>query len=258
MLQASFKNSSNSMWCNNDATFHEPVCPEYEHVPGNTSFSPGWFQIGHSISTSYNLHQFSFHVQGRSSEYLPKVSSILKSGRTSDPGHQFLLNMSESFALMGATLVLIHPSLFAAGMNAMAKMAAGLVTCKEPDLVKEVMKLWPLPFNAFLVISNRQTVPHHDVQGMLLNYNLLTTFRSYNDGCFKVLAVSLRFVYNPGTLIRISGKILLHGVGVVSSDWICITSYFQEKVMERIGMHESESTTHKDFESCFINITKHK
>jgi hypothetical protein len=51
--------------------------------------------------------------------------------------------MAESFALMGATLALIHPSLFATGMDAMAKMAAGLVKCKEPDLVKEVMKVWP-------------------------------------------------------------------------------------------------------------------
>ena len=166
--------------------------------------------------------------------------------------------MSESFALMGATLALIHPSLFAAGMNAMAKMAAGLVTCKEPDLVKEVMKLWPLPFNAFSVISNRQTVPHRDVQGMLSNYDLLATFGSYNDGRFEVPAVGLRFVYNPGTLIGISGKILLHGVGAVSGDRICIASYFREKVMERIGTHESGYTTREDFESRFINITKRK
>ena len=159
---------------------------------------------------------------------------------------------------MGATLALIHPSLFAAGMNAMAKMAAGLIACKEPDLVKEVMKLWPLPFNAFLVISNRQTVPHRDVQGMLSNYDLLATFRSYNDKHFEVLAVGLRFVYNPGTLIGISGKILLHRVGVVSSDQICMASYFREKVMERIGIHESRYTTREDFESRFINITKHK
>ena len=141
--------------------------------------------------------------------------TTLKSSRICDAGHQFLLNMSESFALMGATLALIHPSLFAAGMNAMAKTAAGLVTCKEPELVKEVMKLWPLPFNTFSVISNRQTVSHCDVQGILSNYNLLATFGSYNDGCFEVPAVGLRFVYNPGTLIGISGKILLHRVGAV-------------------------------------------
>ena len=126
--------------------------------------------------------------------------TTLKSSRTSDAGHQFLLNMSESFALMGATLALIHPSLIATW---------------EPDLVNEVMKLWPLPFNAFLVISNRQTVSHCDVQGILSNYNLLATFGSYNDGCFEVPAVGLRFVYNPGTLIGISGKILLHRVGAV-------------------------------------------
>ena len=45
----------------------------------------------------------------------------------------------ELFALMGATLTLIHPILFAAGMNAIAKMAAGLFKCKELDVVKEVM-----------------------------------------------------------------------------------------------------------------------
>jgi hypothetical protein len=155
--------------------------------------------------------------------------------------------MSESFALIGATLALIHPSLFAAGMNAMAKLAAGVVTCKEPKLIKEVMKLWPLPFNAFSIISNRQTVHHHDVQGMLSNYDLLTTFRLYNDGHFKVPALGMRFVYNPGTLMGISGKILLHGVVSVSGDQICIASYFHEKLMERIGMHETRYTTREDF-----------
>ena len=159
---------------------------------------------------------------------------------------------------MGATLALIHPSLFAAGMNAMAKMGVGLITCKEPELIKEVMKLWPLPFNAFSVISNRQTVHHHDVQGMLSNYDLLATFGSYNDGRFEVPTLGMRFVYNPGTLIGISGKILLHGVGSVSGDRICIASYFREKVMERIGMHESGYTTREDFQNRFISITKRK
>jgi hypothetical protein len=164
--------------------------------------------------------------------------------------------MAESFALMGATLALIHPSLFATGMDAMAKMAAGLVKCKEPDLVKEVMKVWPLPFNAFSVISNRQTVPHRDVQGMLSNYDILTTFGSYNDGRFEVPALGMRFIYNPGTLVGISGKVLVHGVASVSGDRVCIASYFREKVMERIGMHVTGYTTRQDFEKRFIDITK--
>ena len=164
--------------------------------------------------------------------------------------------MVESFALMGATLALIHPSLFAASMDAMAKMAAGLVKCKEPDLVKEVMKVWPLPFNAFSVISNRQTVPHRDVQGMWPNYDLLATFGSYNDGRFEVPALGMRFVYNPGTLLGISGRVLVHGVASVSGDRVCITNYFRENVMERIGMHVTGYTTRQDFEQRFIHLTK--
>ena len=60
MFQVSRKNSGNFSWRNDDAAFCEPVRPEYEHVPGNISFSPGWFQVSHSVSTLYNLHQFSF------------------------------------------------------------------------------------------------------------------------------------------------------------------------------------------------------
>jgi len=198
-----------------------------------------------------------FNTLDQSSEYLPEVSATLKTCQKNDISHQFLHDMAESFVMMGATLALIHPSLFAAGMDAMAKMAAGLVKCKEPDLVKEVMEVWPLPFNTFSIISNRQTVPHHDVQGMLPNYNLLATFGSYNDGHFEVPALGMRFIYNPGTLLGISGKVLIHGVASVSGNRVCIANYFREKVMERIGMHVTGYTMRQDFEQQFIDITKH-
>ena len=57
MLQASHKNCSPSAWRHADAAYRQPINPEYEHVPGNISFSPGSFQIGHSVCSYFTAEK---------------------------------------------------------------------------------------------------------------------------------------------------------------------------------------------------------
>ena len=179
--------------------------------PGHIPFSPCWFNIGGQLSVSASLR-----------------------GWPSSPTIKYLRQDKDSLALLGAVLALIHPQLAVRGFSILRGIQNGEIINDATNSLRQERVLWPSPFNAFSIISNRSTQLHRDGKGFAPFYDVLTTIGEYTEGWFNVPGIGLRFQYNPGTMIGICGKVLAHEVAEVDADRICIVQYFHKKALEVI------------------------
>jgi hypothetical protein len=178
--------------------------------PGHIPFSPCWFNVGHQLS----------------------VSTSLRGGPTA----QYLRDDYESLSLLGAALALIHPSLAVRALSILRGIRSKAISNAATDtLAEDTAELWPCPFTAFSIISNRETKLHRDGKGFAPYYDITTTLGHYTDGTFEVPAIGLKFKYDPGTMIGICGKALAHRVEEVEGDRFCHVQYFHRKVLDLIS-----------------------
>ena len=176
--------------------------------PGHIPFSPCWFNIAHQLTVSRSLR-----------------------GWPHGPTVQYLREAQESLALIGAVLGVIHPRLAMQGLSILRGIQSGAIRNVATDSLGPVRRLWPCPFTAFSIISNRETDLHRDGKGFTPYYDIITTLGHYSDGRFEVPGIGLRFQYNPGTIVGICGKALAHGVAEVDGIRYCLVQYFHRSVL---------------------------
>jgi hypothetical protein len=114
------------------------------------------------------------------------------------------------------------------GLEAMKKM-------QDLEDLQEALELWTSIFNGVQVISNRETPIHRDFQSRPEWYDLLVTVGPYKDTVFELPGIGIRFAYNSGTVIGLSGKVLRHGVTETEGERICLAYYMRENVQRRLG-----------------------
>ena len=59
---------------------------------------------------------------------------------------------------------------------------------------------------------NRETITHQDIKGYRESFDMLVTIGDYSEGWLHLPGLGFSLIYNPGTLVAISGNILAHGV----------------------------------------------
>jgi Oxygenase domain of the 2OGFeDO superfamily len=136
--------------------------------------------------------------------------------------------MSESLSIIGAILAVVHPTLFEAGLDALAELHSGPIDVGQPDLLRKVLEIWGSPFTAVSVIVNRETELHRDTSSPVHSYNILYTGGGYSEGRFEVHGLGLRCRYNPGTVIATLAAVFPHGVGPVNGERVCFLGFPQE------------------------------
>lgn len=179
--------------------------------PGTVSFSPCWFNLAQKLSVSTSLR-----------------------GWPNKPGVRYLREDRGSLGILGAVLSIIHPRAAKRGLEIMDGIANGTIQNQATNSLDQARLVWPSPFTAFSIISNRETELHRDHKGFAPFYDLLTTVGHYTHGRFEVPAIGLRFGYDPGTIIGVCGKVLEHGVAEVEGDRFCVVQYFHRKVLEDV------------------------
>ena len=176
--------------------------------PGHIPFSPCWFNIAHKLTVSRSLRGW------------PHGSTI-----------QYLRAEQELLALVSAVLAVIHPRVAIQGLSILRGIQSGVISNVATDSLGPVRNLWPSPFTAFSIISNRETDLHRDGKGFSPYYDIITTLGHYSDGRLEVPGIGLRFQYNPGTMVGICGKALAHGVAEVDGNRYCLVQYFHRNVL---------------------------
>jgi len=177
--------------------------------PGTVSFSPCWFNLAQKLSVSTSLH-----------------------GWPNKPGVRYLREDHGSLCILGAVLSTIHPIAAKQGLVIMHGIANGTIQNEATNSLDQARLVWPSPFTALSIISNRETELHRDCKGFAPFYDLITTVGDYMHGRFEVPGIGLRFGYDPGTMIGIYGKVLEHGVAEVDGDRFCVVQFFHRKVLE--------------------------
>lgn len=196
---------------------YKPLQANAVTSPGHIPFSPCWFNIAHQLSVSRSLRGW------------PQAPTI-----------QYLRAEQESLSLMSAVLAVIHPRLAMQGLSILRGIQSGDIWNVATDSLGPVRRLWPSPFTAFSLISNRETELHRDAKGFTPYYDITTTLGHYCDGRFEVPGIGLRFKYNPGTIIGISGKALAHGVAEVEGTRYCLAQYFHRQVLNLLSGYTLE------------------
>ncbi|KAA1478766.1 hypothetical protein DENSPDRAFT_923980, partial [Dentipellis sp. KUC8613] len=122
----------------------------------------------------------------------------------------------------------IHPELHRAGMNAMWILR---------DVVEDpaVVDTWSSPFNGVSVIVNRETPNHRDFNGRGDWYDILASIGSYPDLQLRLSTLGVKVDYQPGTVVPILGKLLVHGVPRSVPDRVCYAWWFRDNVHRNMG-----------------------
>jgi hypothetical protein len=145
----------------------------------------------------------------------------------------FLQRISESLAVLGSVVALLHPALFESGLDALAQLHAHSIPTDHSNILDEVLQSWTSPFTAFSVITNRQTDVHRDFCSPKYSYDLLYTGGFYDEGRLEIRGLGLRCRYEPGTIVALPSGIFPHGASSVSAPRVCIAQYMRSEVLER-------------------------
>jgi hypothetical protein len=134
---------------------------------------------------------------------------------------------------MDTILQLVVPDLYNAGADVIWKTKAQ--HHEKPNVVA-----WPSLFSSITVISNRKTVSHRDSRGWASCYDLLLVGGDYDHSTLDVPDLNAKFVYNPGTVIAISGKVLHNSInGWQGGEQLCLAYYMQNNVHHQLVVQQT-------------------
>lgn len=167
----------------------------------------------------------------KTSEFPLEISASLKSGTVM---HNWLSEVMIFSALMGGVLRIMHPDLYAAGIQALVELAGSPELVKEGNDVLPILAVWSLPFSSYSIISNRKTPVHRDNSSRPAWYDMLVTLGAYEDGDLRLPGIGLTFDYRPGSVVALGGKLLKHEVPEVEGNRVCLAYYMRDKVHERL------------------------
>ena len=137
---------------------------------------------------------------------------------------EWLLAMKETSALMSGVLAVTHPELYDRAHESMMQL--------RKEFENEDLGLWESVFNVIAVISNRRTDPHRDIKTDAHWYDILVTVGRYTDTFLTLRGLNAKLVYNSGTIVALSSRILLHEVNMPVGERVCYSWYMRESIFE--------------------------
>ncbi|EAU80456.2 hypothetical protein CC1G_12549 [Coprinopsis cinerea okayama7 len=150
---------------------------------------------------------------------------------------EFIERISESVAVLGAILAVIHPALFEMGLEMLAGLNSGIIPAGDLEHLRTLLKYWSSPFTAFSLINNRRTDLHRDVCSPVYVYDLLYTGGNYVNGRIEIRGIGIRCRYDPGTVVATLASCFPHGVPPVDGERVCIAHFFREQALEHLPFY---------------------
>jgi len=153
-------------------------------------------------------------------------------------GGRWAVEMQESSALIGSILGVVHPELYAQGVEAMTVLSGeGARYVDNEDQLLRALKVWTSPFSALSVITNQSTPAHRDTKGRNEWLDLVVALGEDDSvGIMTFPGLGLSVGYDPGTIIAIAGKVIRHAAEFEGGERACIAYYMRNKVQERLGI----------------------
>ncbi|KAI6104915.1 hypothetical protein EDD16DRAFT_1443342, partial [Pisolithus croceorrhizus] len=139
--------------------------------------------------------------------------------------------MTEFHALLSGTLAVIHLWMYATGQEVLICLDAEARLWGDMDMCS-MLPIWNSIYNSMSIMVNCMTPYHTDINGWKPWLDMLVTVGDYPPIDFVTPTLKLRFQYNLGTIIALSGSALEHGVGYSDGNHACLAYYMQQNVHE--------------------------
>ena len=151
-------------------------------------------------------------------------------------GAKFLQTIMQGELLCNATTTLIHPE-YNTGIAAVHQLQMGsILHSTHPNV-----NLWPSFFSGIQVIVNHDTPPHRDMGGSPTCYDFLLNSGTHKLSRLDLPDLGTSLSYGPGTLVAVSGKVLLHGVKWwEGGERVCIAHFIKDAVHARLGLERPQ------------------
>ncbi|KIK72503.1 hypothetical protein PAXRUDRAFT_180535, partial [Paxillus rubicundulus Ve08.2h10] len=188
-------------------------------IRGTIELSPAWYQQG---QVPYRHH--------------PEGSAILK-GSHADPGPwKWLRAGALQNAILSATLMVMHPDLYASWRETFLKLAS---STQDEDMQQIILE-WSMVYSVVSVIVNRATPFHRDLSCQVQWLDMLETIGGDPYLYIELENLRVRLACSPGTVVSLSGKVLQHGVPASVSDQFCLAYHMRDNVQEGVGVHRCD------------------
>jgi Oxygenase domain of the 2OGFeDO superfamily len=161
----------------------------------------------------------------------PRVSASFRSPAALD----WLDAISESNAIFGAILAVIHPTLYDAGWQTTMCLRDRPEICPQ-----DIISKWATVFTGVAVISNRSTPKHRDGGSRCNWYDILATLGNYRDCNLELPGLGVSLEYGPGTVVGISGMMVAHEASSFKGDRLCHAYFMRDDVHEWANVPASD------------------
>ena len=149
-------------------------------------------------------------------------SAALK--KDNGPGERFLREIIEFQGVIGGIMSVIHPEQHFEGRGAFLSR----LHSKAKGTADEACL--GTGFTGLSVISERETLLHHDGQNADWMYDILVNIAADVDPDIQaeLPGIGIRFRYNSGTVLSILGKAIRHGVSKTNIDRYCLAFFMRQ------------------------------
>ncbi|KIK81367.1 hypothetical protein PAXRUDRAFT_71913, partial [Paxillus rubicundulus Ve08.2h10] len=132
---------------------------------------------------------------------------------------------------LAKVLQVAQPSLHDACRQTISAMESTL------DL-QDAASRWPAIFEVIELIVNCVTPWHHDAGGFPEAYDFLLNLGNCQDARFDIADCQTSLSYPPGSIIYLTGKVLMHSVKDWGKGWerAVITHFTKDAVHDRLGV----------------------
>lgn len=139
-------------------------------------------------------------------------------------------------------MAIMHPEMYRNARQMMIRL--GQWADSDPDDNKEeirrVLAMWPNVFNVASVMVNRATPFHFDKMGTPQFLDLLMTVGEHEELDMVIPTIGMRLRYNLGTVVAMSGQLLMHGVGAVAGNRGIVSFYMRKKLHAMVGVPQCD------------------
>ncbi|KIK73481.1 hypothetical protein PAXRUDRAFT_120734, partial [Paxillus rubicundulus Ve08.2h10] len=188
-------------------------------IRGAIELSPAWYQQGRVVR-----------------RILPEVSAIRKGSHANPGPQQWLRAGTLQNAILLATLMVMHPDIYASGRETFLKLAS---STQDKDMQQIILE-WSTVYSVVLVIVNWATPFHRDLSFRVQWLDMLATIGGDPDLHIKLDNIGVRLAYSPRTLVGLSGKVLWHGVLASVCDRFCLAYHMRDNIQEGVGVHRCD------------------
>ncbi|TFK60470.1 hypothetical protein BDN72DRAFT_779372 [Pluteus cervinus] len=184
-------------------------------VGGCINVSPAWFQQGRNL-----------HLND------PEVSLLLKQ---STSVQRWVQDMQSTFEVVNAMSRILHPKQHEIGRSAINRLRKTPTILKDPVAGKLGLLHWTTVFSAIAVILNRSCPYHRDAQSATEGLDLMLTVGEYDGAFMQLQPLNVQLLYNPGTVVALSGPLVRHRVSCHKPGRLCLAFYMREAVHQKVG-----------------------